>query len=150
MRNKRVATNVVKLEVIAKNDAVVTYTVRQIPIERIRAFAAQPRKWFDREEIHARAESMKLLGQQDPVTVEPVTGDPDHDYELINGESRMRSAIEAGMPTLWAAVRSVPFPSKVDKHLASLVANFNRSDHTPMEISDALHLQVTEGGKSQL
>lgn len=129
--------------------ASITYAVRQIPIERIRAFAFQPRKWFDAEEITARAESMKALGQQDPVTVEPVSGDPDHDFELINGESRLRSAREAGMKTLWAAVRSVPFPSRVEKHLASLVANFNRSDHTPLEISEALHVQITEGGKSQ-
>ena len=127
----------------------VSYAVRQIPIDRIRAFAFQPRKWFDPDEITARAESMKALGQQDPVTVEPVTGDPRHDYELINGESRLRSAREAGLTTLWAAVRSRPFGSRVEKHLASLVANFNRSDHTPMEISDALHVQTTEGGMTQ-
>ena len=99
----------------------VTYSVQQIPIDRIRAFAFQPRKWFNAEEIDARAESMKLLGQQDPVTVEPVTdGDPDHDYELINGESRLRSARVAGITTLWAAVRSAPFGSRVEKHLARL------------------------------
>lgn len=140
-------TNVRKLEVVPPS--AITYAVRQIPIERIRAFAFQPRKWFDAEEITARAESMKAMGQQDPVTVEPVFGDPKHDYELINGESRLRSAREAGIKTLWAAVRSAPFPSKVEKHLASLVANFNRSDHTPMEISDALNVQVTEGGMNQ-
>jgi ParB/RepB/Spo0J family partition protein len=139
---------VIKLEA-AQKDETVTYTVLQIPIERIRAFASQPRKWFDPEELLARAESMKALGQQDPVTVERIAGDPDHDYELINGESRLRSAQMAGIKTLWAAVRSVPFASKVEKHLASLVANFNRSDHTPMEISNALQVQVTEGGKSQ-
>jgi ParB/RepB/Spo0J family partition protein len=129
----------------------VTYEVLQIPISRIRAFAFQPRKWFDPEEIAARAESMRAIGQQDPVTVERVLGDPDHDYdyELINGESRLRSAQAAGLTTLWAAVRSQPFGSRTEKHLASLVANFNRSDHTPMEISDALQVQVTEGGKSQ-
>ena len=137
--------SVVKL----KTEPVVTYDVRQIPIERIRAFDFQPRKWFDPVETHARAESMKALGQQDPVTVEPVYGDAAHDYELINGESRLRSAREAGLDTLWAAVRSIPFESRTDKHLASLVANFNRSDHAPMEVSDALHIQVTEGGKSQ-
>jgi ParB family transcriptional regulator, chromosome partitioning protein len=140
------ATNVRNLDIAPKE---VTYAVRQIKIERIRAFAFQPRKWFDAEEISARAQSMKALGQQDPVTVEPAFGDPEHDFELINGESRLRSAREAGIKTLWAAVRSVPFPSRVEKHLASLVANFNRSDHTPMEISDALHVQVTEGGKNQ-
>jgi ParB/RepB/Spo0J family partition protein len=127
----------------------ITYTVIQIPITRIRAFAFQPRKWFDAEEITARAESMKVTGQQDPVTVEQVYGDPDHDYELINGESRLRSAREAGIKTLWAAVRSEPFGSKVEKHLASLVANFNRSDHTPLEISDALNVQMTEGKLNQ-
>jgi ParB/RepB/Spo0J family partition protein len=127
----------------------VTYSLKQIPLNRIRAFAFQPRKWFDPREIRARAESMKAMGQQDPVTVEPLTGDPAHDYELINGESRLRSAQKAGIKTLWAAVRSRPFESRTAKHMASLVANFNRSDHTPMEISDALHIQVTEGGKSQ-
>lgn len=136
------------LEVVPK-ETVITYAVRQIRIERIRPFAFQPRKWFDPEEITARAESMKALGQQDPVTVEPVFGDPDHDFELINGESRLRSAREAGIKTLWAAVRSVSFGSRVEKHLASLVANFNRSDHTPLEISNALQVQVTEGGKNQ-
>lgn len=127
----------------------VTYRVLQIPLERIRAFSFQPRKWFDPDEIYARAESMKAIGQQDPVTVEPVFGDADYDFELINGESRLRSARAAGLKTLWAAVRSVPFGSRVEKHLSSLVANFNRSDHTPMEISDALHVQMTEGGRSQ-
>lgn len=140
---------VVHLASVPRDDSVVTYSVRQIPLGRIRAFAFQPRKWFDPGEITARAESMRAMGQQDPVTVEPVAGDPDHDYELINGESRLRSAREAGLTTLWAAVRSRPFPSRVEKHLASLVANFNRSDHTPMEISDALQVQVTEGGRTQ-
>lgn len=139
-------TNVRKL---VPKESVITYAVRQIKIERIRAFAFQPRKYFDAEEISARAESMKALGQQDPVTVEPLSGDPKHDFELINGESRLRSARKAGIKTLWAAVRSVPFGSRVEKHLASLVANFNRSDHTPLEISDALRVQVTEGGKNQ-
>jgi ParB family chromosome partitioning protein len=138
-----------KLEVVRNDPGAITYAVRQVPISRIRAFAFQPRKWFDPEEIDARAESMRELGQQDPVTVEPLEGDPEHDYELINGESRLRSARKAGLTTVWAAVRSRPFGSRVEKHLASLVANFNRSDHTPMEISDALFVQVTEGSKSQ-
>jgi ParB/RepB/Spo0J family partition protein len=137
-----------KLALVRRDKAPITYSVRQVPIERIRAFAFQPRKWFDPDEIAARAASMRELGQQDPVTVEPVDGDPEHDYELINGESRLRSAHAAGLATLWAAVRSRPFGSRAEKHLASLVANFNRSDHTPMEISDALHVQVTEGGRS--
>lgn len=127
----------------------VTYEVLQIPLARIRAFEFQPRKWFDPQEIQARAQSMRALGQQDPVTVERVLDDPDHDFELINGESRLRSAHKAGIKTLWAAVRSRPFPSRAEKHMASLVANFNRSDHTPMEISDALFVQVSEGGKTQ-
>jgi ParB/RepB/Spo0J family partition protein len=137
------------VSVLKKLPQEVTYTVLQIPLRRIRAFDFQPRKYFDPEEIRARAASMKALGQQDPVTVERIVGDPDHDYELINGESRLRSAKEAGLKTLWAAVRSVPFESRTEKHMASLVANFNRSDHTPMEISDALHIQVTEGRRSQ-
>lgn len=132
-----------------KSEPAISYTMRQIPVSRIRVFAFQPRKWFDAEEITARAESMKALGQQDPVTVEPVYGDPDYDYELINGESRLRSACEANITMLWASVRSVPFASPVEKHLASLVANFNRSDHTAMEVSDALHIQITQGGKTQ-
>jgi ParB family chromosome partitioning protein len=142
--------NVRKLQAVPADPLVITYAVRKIPIERIRAFADQPRKYFDPEEIASRAESMKVMGQQDPVTVEPVTDDPEHDYELINGESRLRSAQVAGIKTLWAAVRSVPFGTKVEKHLASLVANFNRSDHTPMEISDALHMQHTKGGMRRI
>jgi len=127
----------------------VTYQVLEVPIERIRAFDGQPRKWFDPAELGARAESMRTAGQQTPVTVERVAGDPDHDYELIDGESRLRSARLAGLKTLLCAVRSRPFASRTDKHLASLVANFNRSDHAPMEVSDALRVQLTDGRRSQ-
>jgi ParB/RepB/Spo0J family partition protein len=127
----------------------ITYSVEQVPIERIRAFDFQPRKWFDAEEISARAASMKLIGQQDPVTVERICNDLNHDFELINGESRLRSAKEAGIATLWVAIRSEPFGSKIDKHLASLVANFNRSEHTALEICDALCIQMAEGKLNQ-
>jgi len=138
-------SNVTQLKIEPKSDDI-TYAVKQLRIDQIRAFNFQPRKWFDEAEIRARAQSIKTVGQQAPVTVEPLAGDPDHDYELIDGESRLRSAKEAGLKTLWAAVRSVPFGSKVEKHLAALVANFNRSEHTPMEISDALVVQTTQGG----
>jgi len=141
-------SNITQLKVQPKSDEI-TYSVKQIAIDRIRAFDFQPRKWFDPEELSARAMSMKTVGQQVPVTVEALSGDPDHDYELIDGESRYRSAKEAGIKTLWAAVRSVPFGSKVEKHMASLVANFNRSEHAPMEISDALLVQTTQGGMTQ-
>lgn len=130
-------------------DEAITYRVIEVPLDRIRAFASQPRKYFDPQEIAARAESMRVTGQQAPVTVEPVVGDARHDYELIDGESRWRSARAAGLKTLWCAVRSRPFVNKTEKHLHSLVANFNRSEHTAMEISDALQVQIAAGNRTQ-
>lgn len=126
----------------------ITYTAKLVKVHRIRRFTKQPRTYFDPAEIAARAGSMKSAGQQTPVTVEKVTGDPDHDYELIDGESRWLSAQKAGLRDLMVIIRSQPFKNVFEKHLASLVANFNRSEHTPMEISNALQVQV-KAGKTQ-
>ena len=126
----------------------ITYTMLEVPIERIRPCPYQPRKYFDPEEEKARAESIRAVGQQEAATVDRILDDPDHDYELINGESRWRSAKRAGQKTLWVAIRSEPFGSKREKHLAALVANHNRSDHTPMEIAEALRFQLDEGGSA--
>ncbi len=125
--------------------ALVTYVALMVPTERIRRFEKQPREYFDPNEIAARAESMRVVGQQTPITVEAIDGDPKHDYELIDGESRWRSAQVAGIEQMLVLVRSVKFGSLKEKHLASLVANFNRSEHTPMEISNALALQASNG-----
>lgn len=123
----------------------VTYHATVVNPNRVRRFKDQPRTYFDPAEIAARAESMKSAGQQTPCTVEPIHGDSHHDYELIDGESRWLSAKAAGLKELLVIVRSEPFTSVEEKHLASLVANFNRSEHTPMEISNALYLQVKAG-----
>lgn len=125
--------------------ALVTYSAKTVGTDRIRRFTLQPREYFDPVEITARAESMKAVGQQSPVTVEAVSGDPKHDYELIDGESRWLSAKKAGIAKMLVLVRSAPFASVSEKHLASLVANFNRSEHTLMEVSNALLKQINSG-----
>ncbi|MFM2330967.1 MAG: hypothetical protein RLZZ26_474, partial [Candidatus Parcubacteria bacterium] len=123
----------------------VTYVVEMVRINRIRRFVMQPRTYFDPDEITARAGSMKAVGQQAAIVVERVCGDPTHDFEIIDGESRWLSAREAGIEEVLCIIRSVPYASPVEKHLASLVANCNRSQHTPMDFSNALQLQVREG-----
>lgn len=123
----------------------ITYVAKTVKTSSIRRFKQQPREFFDPVEIAARAQSMAAAGQQMPVTVERITGDPKHEYELIDGESRWLSAKKAGIEEMSVLVRSTPFASVTEKHRASLIANFNRSEHTPMEISNALQVQVRAG-----
>lgn len=117
-----------------------------IPLAKIRPYAGQPRTYFDPDVIAGTASSIKENGQTTPVIVEVINGDPIHDYELIDGETRYRSALEAGESEVAAIIRPFGlFKSDDEKHLVSFTSNYNRTELTPMDLSNALRRQVDSG-----
>ena len=110
-------------------------------------FSGQPRKWFDEGKLRKLGKSMKQFEQQDAITVILYKGDlPGIQYELVNGERRLRAAILAGIEFVMVTIGQ-----QVDKktqHLRSLIQNFCKAEHTPRELSDSLQEQV-EAGMSQ-
>jgi len=108
----------------------------EIPISLIRPFPDQPRRSFNQSRLMALGESMRLNGQRTPVTVKRITGDAIHQFELVDGERRLRASILCNLPTLIAYVEKVDSPD--DQFISSVTANFNREPHTHLEITYAL------------
>ncbi len=109
-----------------------------VKIERrlIRPFADQPRKHFNAEELRNLAESIAEIGQRTPVCVRPISDDPSHQFELIDGERRFQACGLKNIPTMIAEVRTVA--SADDQFLQSVVPNFGRAGHTPLETARAI------------
>jgi ParB/RepB/Spo0J family partition protein len=110
--------------------------VVEVPRERIRPFADQPRSYFDESALKDLARSLKAVGQQVPVTVKRLGSGGRHDYELIDGQRRWLAAGIAGIATLKALVSEAA--NEDDQFLASVVSNFAREGHTMMEIARAI------------
>jgi ParB family chromosome partitioning protein len=110
--------------------------VCRIPRSQIRRFEGQPRTYFDPKELEDLAASIGEIKQQKPITVKVITGDPKHDFELVDGERRWIACGMAGVDTMLAWVR--PIEDDDEQFIASVVSNFGSSDHTPLEISRAI------------
>lgn len=111
-----------------------------IAISKIRRFVGQPRQEFDEEELLGLARSIEEIGLQQPISVISITNDPDHEFELVDGERRFRAHQILRWEHIQAYIRS-HMPR--DKQFAlSVAANFCRVGHTPMETARALKMIV--------
>lgn len=87
----------------------------------------QPRQTFDEEELEALAESVKLYGVLQPITVKE---EGNGFYSIIAGERRWRAAKKAGLKEV--PVRVVALSPKEELEIA-LIENLQRSDLNPVE-----------------
>ncbi len=110
--------------------------VRRIPRTKIRRFADQPRTYFDGRDMSDLAASIEEIGQQTPIVVKAITGDPKHDYELVDGERRWIACGMVGVETMLAWVKNVV--DTEEQFVSSVVGNFGRSGHTALEIAQAI------------
>jgi ParB family chromosome partitioning protein len=108
-----------------------------IPLERIRPFKGQPRKYFDPIALQELADSISEIGQRTPAWV-MADGDG---YQLIAGERRWRACALAGIETLLCEVRKAE--SANSQYVDSVLENFGRKDCTVMETAFAIK-RVTE------
>src|SRR3989338_6580477 len=110
--------------------------VERILRNQIRRFTDQPRNFFDAKDMNDLAASIEEIGQQTPIVVKVVTGDPKHSFELVDGERRWIACGMANVDTMLAWVR--PIADSDEQFIASVVGNFGRSGHTALEISQAV------------
>ena len=97
-------------------------TVREIPIDRVRANPYQPRRQFDERELKELAASIDTYGLLQPVLVRPKSNSW---YELIAGERRVRAVRLLGRATIPALVREL---DDEDMGLLALLENLQRLD----------------------
>jgi ParB family chromosome partitioning protein len=99
----------------------------------------QPRKTFNPERLLRLSDSIKEVGQIMPGYVRRIDRDiDDHDRELIDGERRWRAILMAEIRRYRAML--IECDDEAAQYIVSIIANFNREGHTPLEIADSIRV----------
>lgn len=103
-------------------------TLKNIPLDTIRAGSAQPRAHFDEDDLNDLAASIRTVGVIQPIIVKPCTGG--HAWEIVAGERRWRAATLVGLDTIPAIIRDM---DEDDALTVALLENIQRADLNPIE-----------------
>jgi ParB family chromosome partitioning protein len=115
-------------DITGKNPVPVN-AIAEIKISDIEANPFQPRLEFDEAALEELAESIRIHGIIQPITVRKVGNDK---YELISGERRTRASIRAGLKTIPAYVRLANDQSMLEM---ALIENIHRENLNPIEVA---------------
>ncbi|GGE94159.1 ParB/RepB/Spo0J family partition protein [Hymenobacter cavernae] len=113
-------------------------SVGMIPVEHIQANPYQPRTHFDQEALRELADSIKLQGIIQPVTVRQ-TGT--NAYQLISGERRLQASKLAGLDTIPAYIRKADDQQMLEM---ALIENIQRENLNAIEIALSYQRLVSE------
>lgn len=105
-----------------------TGQILSVPWQQVRPYSGQPRVEFDRDRLVELAASLKEQGQQVAIIVKAIGP---AEYEIVDGERRWRATQLAKLSRIRIEIRDVK--SDDDQFLGSVVANFGREGHTPLE-----------------
>lgn len=100
-----------------------------IPLEQIEVNPFQPRTTFEEESLKDLADSIKIHGVIQPITVRKIENNK---YQLIAGERRLRASKLAGKKEVPAFVRLATDQESIE---IALIENIQREDLNPLEIA---------------
>ncbi|MEM7744342.1 MAG: ParB/RepB/Spo0J family partition protein [Pseudomonadota bacterium] len=117
----------------------------RLPIDRIRANPAQPRRTFREEDLAELAASLKAHGVIQPILVRP---DPKAEdmYQLVAGERRWRAAQLAEVHELPAVIRELDDREMLE---LAIIENVQRVDLDPIEEAEGYSQLVDAFGYTQ-
>jgi ParB family chromosome partitioning protein len=113
-------------------------SVNEIRIAEIEVNPFQPRTDFDHNALAELADSIKLQGLIQPITVRRVTA---HRYQLISGERRLRASKLAGLNQIPAYVRTANDQQMLEM---ALIENIQREDLNAMEVALSFQRMIEE------
>ena len=106
-----------------------THSVAMLPIKQIEANPFQPRSEFDQTALNELADSIRVHGLIQPVTVRRLH---DKAYQLISGERRFRASQMAGLKEIPAYVRLADDQQMLEM---ALIENIQRQDLNAIEVA---------------
>jgi ParB family transcriptional regulator, chromosome partitioning protein len=109
--------------------------LQNLPLDKIRPAADQPRKTFYQESLEELAASIRERGVLEPIVVRPMKGQDAGIFEIIMGERRYRASRIAGKETIPAIVKEI---NDEDAAAEALLENFQREDLNPIEKARAV------------
>ncbi len=123
-------------------------SIAEIPVDWIAANPWQPRSHFDEEALAELADSIRMQGIIQPLTVRRLS---DQSYQLISGERRLMASKRAGLATVPAYVRTANDEQMIE---LALIENIQRQDLNPLEIAmgykrlmEECHLVIEQVGE---
>ena len=114
-----------------------------LPLQKIEPNPLQPRKTFNPEELDSLADSIRMHGIIQPLTVRRL---PSGFYQIIAGERRWRAAQRADLTSLPAYIREV---DDENLHAMALVENIQRQDLNAIEIALGMQRLIDECNLTQ-
>ncbi len=116
--------------------------IREIPVELIDRNPYQTRTYFDEIALNELAESIKVSGVVQPITVRQHSGR----YQLVTGERRWLASQRAEKKTVPAIVRQLSNEQAME---ITIVENLQREDLNPVEQARAYERLAREFGLTQ-
>ncbi len=119
-------------------------SLRELPVNEIRANRHQPRRAFDPEALKELKDSIAANGLIQPIVVRPAPrGDG---YEIVAGERRWRSAKDLGWKKIPAVVREVDEQTMLT---IALVENLQRASLSPIDEAEGYERLARDFSLSQ-
>jgi ParB family chromosome partitioning protein len=112
--------------------------LNEIPIEQIEVNPFQPRSHFDEESLLELADSIKVHGIIQPITVRRLAKDQ---YQLISGERRFQASKLAGLTSIPAYIRSADDQQMLEM---ALIENIQRENLNAIEIALSYQRLISE------
>jgi ParB family chromosome partitioning protein len=112
--------------------------IAEIAIEEIEVNPFQPRTHFDQEALQELAESIKVHGIIQPITVRKLTT---NQYQLISGERRFQASKLAGLKSIPAYIRSADDQQMLEM---ALIENIQRENLNAIEIALSYQRLISE------
>jgi len=113
-------------------------SVNEIKIAEIEVNPFQPRTDFDQDALIELADSIKLQGLIQPITVRKVNA---HKFQLISGERRLRASKLAGLTQIPAYVRTANDQQMLEM---ALIENIQRENLNAIEVALSFQRMIDE------
>lgn len=113
-------------------------SVREISIDKIKTNPFQPRTDFDKQALEELAESIRVQGIIQPITVRE---QENHTFQLISGERRLQASKLAGLTSIPAYIRTANDQQMLEM---ALIENIHREDLNAIEIALSYQRLITE------
>jgi ParB family transcriptional regulator, chromosome partitioning protein len=104
-------------------------SMNEIEVNQIEANPYQPRTKFDQEALQELADSIRVQGIIQPITVRQLSEDT---YQLISGERRLQASRSLGLTTIPAYVRTANDQQMLEM---ALIENIQRENLNSIEIA---------------
>ena len=114
-----------------------------LPISQVEPGLKQPRKRFDEESLQDLADSIRIHGVIQPLTVRRLASGY---YQIIAGERRWRAAKLAGLTEVPAVIIEADDRKVME---LGLIENLQREDLNPMEEANGYKVLMEEYGMTQ-